>query len=368
MNKLIIYKDKGIFLEKKEYFMQDSHEAIVLDIKIDPIFDKYHHKFIEFETPERKWHDELTGNTYKLPHEVTKNETARIDIMFVGTDENENEKDFSDGEDIYFKHSINASEDMEEEYHDTIVEILDRTEQLEEDVNSLEGSAHSHTNKQILDNTTASYTTEEKTKLQNVEANAQVNRIEKIKANGTEQTINNKEVNISIPTKTSQLENDSGFITKSVNDLDNYTTTNNMNTAISGAVGTETTNRQNADLNLQQQIDAITSASDVVDVVATYTDLQNYDTTKLTADDVIKVMQDSTHNNAISYFRWVITNNVGVWNYVGSEGPFYTKGETETILANYYNKSQVYNKTEIDGMIGDIETALTNLNTEAEAI
>ena len=124
--------------------------------------------------------------------------------------------------------------------------------------------------------------------------------------------------------KTSELINDSGYITKDVNDLTNYSTTTEMNSAI----GDETTNRQIADNNLQTQIDAITSASDVVDVVSTYQDLLDYDTSKLTDKDVIKVMQDSTHSNAISYYRWVSNS----WSYIGSEGPFYTKGETDTLL------------------------------------
>lgn len=94
----------------------------------------------------------------------------------------------------------------------------------------------------------------------------------------------------------------------------------------------EVTARENADINLQGQIDAITVSSDVVDVVATYTDLQNYDTQHIKANDIVKVMQDSTHSNAISYYRWVITEGVGAWTYVGSEGPYYTKGEADALL------------------------------------
>jgi len=152
-----------------------------------------------------------------------------------------------------------------------------------------------------------------------------------------------------IPTKVSQLDNDSEFINKDVNNLTNYTKTSDMNTAISNAVGTETTNRQNADLNLQNQIDAITSASDVVDVVSTYQDLQEYDTSKLTEKDVVKVMQDSTHNNALAYYRW--ENNT--WEYIGSEGPFYTKGETDELLNQKANQSTTYTKTETDNLLSN---------------
>lgn len=174
----------------------------------------------------------------------------------------------------------------------------------------------------------------------------------------------------------------SGYITKDVNDLTYYTTTSGMTTAI----GVETTNRQNADTALQGQIDAITSASDVVDVVSTYADLQSYDTSKLTEKDVIKVMQDSTHSNAISYYRWVSS----AWSYVGSEGPFYTKGETDTLLnakqptidnnnklpyslisgtptipsktSDLTNDSDYTTKTYVDGLVGNVESILEELD------
>lgn len=57
------------------------------------------------------------------------------------------------------------------------------------------------------------YTTEEKTKLSGIETGAEVNEIDSIKVNGTLQTITNKTVDITMPTKTSDLTNDSGFIT-----------------------------------------------------------------------------------------------------------------------------------------------------------
>lgn len=59
---------------------------------------------------------------------------------------------------------------------------------------------HEHSNKAILDATTASYTTAEKTKLSGIAAGAQVNVIESVKVNGTALTISNKSVDISVPT------------------------------------------------------------------------------------------------------------------------------------------------------------------------
>lgn len=102
--------------------------------------------------------------------------------------------------------------------------------------------------------------------------------------------------------------------------------------ATSSELSAEELARQNADNNLQGQIDAITVSSDVIDVVGTYTDLENYDTQHVKANDIIKVLQDSTHNDSLSYYRWVITENVGAWTYVGSEGPFYTKSEADVLL------------------------------------
>lgn len=60
---------------------------------------------------------------------------------------------------------------------------------------------------------TNDYTTAEKNKLANIASGAQVNVIESIKKNGTALTITSKAVDISVPTKTSDLTNDSGFIT-----------------------------------------------------------------------------------------------------------------------------------------------------------
>ena len=107
-------------------------------------------------------------------------------------------------------------------------------------------------------------------------------------------------------------------------DLSVYATTTQL--------GNEATARENADIGLQGQIDAITSSSDVKDIVGTYTDLQNYDTQHLGNDDIIKVLQDSTHNDAMTYYRWLKASST--WQYIGQEGPYYTKSETDTLLTS----------------------------------
>jgi hypothetical protein len=104
-------------------------------------------------------------------------------------------------------------------------------------------------------------------------------------------------------------------------------------------ISNEVLNRQNADIGLQGQIDAITASSDVVDIVGTYQDLQNYDTQHLGNNDVIKVLQDSTHNDAMTYYRWL--KNSSTWQYIGQEGPYYTKSEIDNTLQGYVEDSDL---------------------------
>lgn len=162
-----------------------------------------------------------------------------------------------------------------------------------------------------------------KDKLDGIEDGAQVNTIEVVKRNGVALPVTDKAVDIAVPTTTSSLTNDSGYITNEVNDLVNYYGKDETDTLIA----TEAETRDAADLDLQGQIDAISSASDVVDVVGTYAELQGYDTSKLSDNDIIKVLTDETHDDAISYYRWDSTTNA--FTYIGSQGPFYTKSETD---------------------------------------
>lgn len=60
---------------------------------------------------------------------------------------------------------------------------------------------------------TNDYTTNEKNKLSNIAAGAQVNVLEGVQVNGSSITPTNKIANIPVPTKTSDITNDSGYIT-----------------------------------------------------------------------------------------------------------------------------------------------------------
>ena len=152
---------------------------------------------------------------------------------------------------------------------------------------------------------------------------------------------------------------------------------NNAVGTVSNDLQIEEEARQNADVNLQNQIDSIVASSDVVDIVGTYQELLNYDTTHLGDNDIIKVLDDSTHNNATSYFRW--KKSTSTWQYIGSEGPYYTKSETDTLLNNKVNKetgkglstndfTDTY-KTKLNGIesgaqVNKIETIKVNGSTQ----
>ncbi len=110
--------------------------------------------------------------------------------------------------------------------------------------------------------------------------------------------------------------------------------TNNLSyqtaTQVANSIAVETGNRESADNNLQSQIDAIVSASDVFDVVGTYAELQAYDISSVPVNDIIKVLEDSTHAGAATYYRCVETGGVKSWSYIGSEGAYYTKAEADS--------------------------------------
>lgn len=133
--------------------------------------------------------------------------------------------------------------------------------------------------------------------------------------------------------------------------------------ATTTALGNETQARQDADVNLQNQIDSIVASSDVVDIVGTYQDLQNYDTSKLGDNDIIKVLNDSTHNNATSYFRW--KKSTSTWQYIGSEGPYYTKAQTDVLLNGKVNVVEGKGLSTND-FTNEDKTKLNGIETGAE--
>lgn len=129
----------------------------------------------------------------------------------------------------------------------------------------------------------------------------------------------------------------------------------------------EVTNRENADNALQSQIDAISASSDVVDIVGTYAELQAYDTQHLKDNDIIKVLQDSTQNDATTYYRWSTTTQT--FTLIGQEGPYYTKAsadaqfvpQTRTVNGKALSSNITLNASDVSALSpSDVDTQLAN--------
>lgn len=88
---------------------------------------------------------------------------------------------------------------------------------------------------------TNDYTSAEKQKLSGIASDAQANVIESVKVNGTKLTPSSKAVDVTVPTKVSQLTNDSGFQTSTqVNSIvtgKGYQTQSQVQSLINSAVG-----------------------------------------------------------------------------------------------------------------------------------
>lgn len=97
-------------------------------------------------------------------------------------------------------------------------ELIDTYTQSDSDLTDAVQKKHTHSNKTILDNTTASYTEEEKNKLAGIETGAEVNAVDCVNGKTGAVTLTASDVGAlpsatPIPAKTSDLQNDSGFIT-----------------------------------------------------------------------------------------------------------------------------------------------------------
>lgn len=188
-----------------------------------------------------------------------------------------------------------------------------------------------------------------------------------------------------VPTRTSDLQNDSDYQTGAdvqsaisgkqdvltpgtgINISNDTISIDSTVVATQQNLANEVTNRENADNALQSQIDAISASSDVVDIVGTYAELQNYDTSGLGDNDIIKVLQDSTQNDATTYYRWSTTTQT--FTLIGQEGPYYTKAaadaqfvpQTRTINGKALSSNITLNASDVSALSpSDVDTQLAN--------
>lgn len=91
--------------------------------------------------------------------------------------------------------------------------------------------------------------------------------------------------------------------------------------------------------NIEEDIENLKNNPDVVDVVNTYADLQAYDKTKLTDNDIIRVLNDETHDGGSTYYRYSTATQTFTYigmtkqytNFVGTDGV--TAGEAGLVPA-----------------------------------
>lgn len=184
-----------------------------------------------------------------------------------------------------------------------------------------------------------------KDKLDSVEEGAEPNKIETIQKNGVDLDIVNKTVNVEVPTKTSDILNDSGFITNTVDNLTNY------------YLKSETYTQSEVN-NLIGQIKTI--SIEVVDTLPT------------TGEDnkIYLVPKEGSTGDIYNEYIWV--NNA--WELIGTTQvdltgyatedwvnaqikDFVTESQVTQIvnnsLTNYYTKTETYNKTEVNNLLSN---------------
>lgn len=95
---------------------------------------------------------------------------------------------------------------------------------------------------------------------------------------------------------------------------------------------TQTLTREVAErvIGLDEEIQEMKNNPDVVDIVDTYQDLTDYDTSTLTDKDIIRVLNDSTHDGYSTYYRWNAATSQ--FDYIGRVDSFVFEEFTFTLV------------------------------------
>ena len=160
-----------------------------------------------------------------------------------------------------------------------------------------------------------------------------------------------------IPVKFSNLEaNLFSFTNGSIANLTITTTLNATNASVTVATPSSSSNPttkkyvDDIKTELQDKINGIEAAQNLLDIVKDYQELDEYENKHLLkVDDKIKVLEDENYGNAGTYYKWTGT----AWRYIGKDGNYYTQTEVD-------NKINVL-KAQIDSLITLINT-LTSSN------
>lgn len=164
------------------------------------------------------------------------------------------------------------------------------------------------------------YTSTEKAKLANIEAGAQVNKLEAVQVNGVDVPINNKIANIPVPTNNNQLTNGANYTTMSAVEGKGYQTSTQVNTLITGK-GYQTKSDVQALINASGHL-----TKKVVNSLPT-----------TGQENIIYLVPKSSSEaeNVYDEYQWISNK----WELMG---------DSKIDLSNYYNTSNLIPLTEAD--------------------
>ena len=166
-------------------------------------------------------------------------------------------------------------------------------------------------------------------------------KIDKIKVNNVEQTITNKEVNISVPTKTSDISNDSGFIDKSVNNLDNYTPSSQTTTRLELVLDSSTFELKGI---LKDSSNNVIYTSNEIDLpLETVVVDGTYDS--LTKEIVLELVNGNTIRFSVSA---LVSGLISDTDLATALENYYTKGQVDNLLNAKQNTITSSNKLDSD--------------------
>ena len=110
------------------------------------------------------------------------------------------------------------------------------------------------------------------------------------------------------------------------------------------SLNTRALHLENRTLDLENDVENLKSVQNVVEVVATKSALNSYDTSKLGIDDKVQVIADETHDGASTIYNWDGTQ----WQYVGAYGTnSYTKSEADNKFALKSTAYEAVSKADI---------------------
>ena len=139
-----------------------------------------------------------------------------------------------------------------------------------------------------------------------------------------------------------------------------YDTISAISGHLSSSIISEYNDRVSVDISLQNQIDTIEATQNVIDLVADYAALTEYDTTNVKVNDKIQVICDETSANQTTIYSW----NNNTWNGIGMFGPYYTKSQVEEEIT----KAISTEKTERESDIEELNTNKQNNLTAGDGI